>query len=171
MVDEVQRDIAADRLYSSKRFTPAGVLCYPDLLLRAVAEGTAASLASDLRRADCFVLHEPRTRNGKTTMAAVPHTAPDTFAEGEFNRFYIRGVCRRSIDEGVGQVVVYRAKEVSSPRPESQAKLGSIVDAARLLEDLRENPGVDTALGLPQGPNSGLSVFQPVTTKGGVAPA
>ena len=31
-------------------------------------------------------------------------------AEGEFNRFYIRAVCLRSIESGTSDVVVYRAK-------------------------------------------------------------
>jgi hypothetical protein len=32
-----------------------------------------------------------------------------------------------------------------------------------LLDDLRTNVGVDTALGLPAGPNSGLSAMIPET--------
>lgn len=45
-----------------------------------------------------------------------------------------------------------------NPRVESQAKIGAIVNAEELLADIRVNVGVDTALGLPAGPNSGLSV-------------
>jgi len=92
------------------------------------------------------------------TTAKIPVTAPDTLAEGEFNRFYARGLCARAIDNGIKEVVVYRGKEVQQPRAESQAMIGKKIDATVLLEDLRNSPGVEPALGLPPGPNSGLTV-------------
>jgi hypothetical protein len=55
-------------------------------------------------------------------------------------------------------VFVYRAKEVVNPRAESVALIGKSLPAKQLLDDLRTNIGTDTALGLPPGPNSGLSV-------------
>jgi hypothetical protein len=104
---------------------------------------------------------QKRTRNGGTTLAKVPITAPDTLAEGEFNRFYIRGLCRRAIEEQIPNLVIYRAKEVSNPRPESEEKIGKSISAQTLLTDLRTHLGIDTVLGLPAGPNSGLSVKLP----------
>jgi hypothetical protein len=99
-----------------------------------------------------------RKPKGGFTIAQVPVTAPDTLAEGEFNRFYIRGLCLRAIQDGVAELIVYRAKEVSSPRRESEAMIGARLPPERLLQDIRTHPGVDTAFGLPPGPNSGLSV-------------
>ena len=32
-----------------------------------------------------------RSRSGKIKVAKVPVTAPETLAEGEFNRYYVRG--------------------------------------------------------------------------------
>ena len=88
----------------------------------------------------------------------MPVNAPDVLAEGEFNRFYMRGVCRRAIVESVSKLVVYRAKPVENPRPDSESKLGATVEPSALLADLRANIGIDTFLGLPAGPNSGLCV-------------
>ena len=102
-----------------------------------------------------------RTPSGGTTNAKVPVTAPDTLAEGEFNRFYCRGVCARAIEEGKPSVHVYRAKQVENPRAESQEKVGAMIDANQLLNDLRTSQGVEPALGIPPGPNSGLSVQLP----------
>lgn len=78
-------------------------------------------------------------------------------AEGEFNRYYIRALCLRAIEEGK-KLKVYRAKEVGNPRSESAVKIGQEVDSQLLLADLRKNIGIDTCFGLPAGPNSGLSV-------------
>jgi hypothetical protein len=58
-------------------------------------------------------------------------------------------------------LLVYRAKAVMVPRADSQAMIGIMIDAKALLADLRIHQGVDTALGLPNGPNSGLSVRLP----------
>lgn len=84
--------------------------------------------------------------------------AHEMLAEGEFNRFYMRSVCRAALSNGQDTVEVYRAKEVRDPRPGSAAKVGTRVSATELLRDLRKNVGIDTFLGLPSGPNSGLSV-------------
>ena len=83
-------------------------------------------------------------------------------AEGEFNRFYIRGLCLRAIELGIGEVAVYRAKYVESPRPESDYLIGQRLPAASLLEDLRIHSGEEEPyLKVPGGPNSGLSVHLP----------
>ena len=58
-------------------------------------------------------------------------------------------------------MIAYRAKQVSNPRPELEALIGQSIDPAKLLNDLQTKIGVDTALGLPAGPNSGLSAKLP----------
>lgn len=82
--------------------------------------------------------------------------AHEVLAEGEFNRFYMRALCLHASQTEQG-VVVFRAKSVARPRPESEQMIGRRMDPARLLTDLRTHP-TDTALGLPPGPNSGLSL-------------
>ena len=159
MLQEMEGDLSLARLNDSKWFNSKGTAAYPNLLREAMLEGTERDLARALSTGNYFVeRYEKRTPKGGMTTAAVPVTAPSTFAEGEFNRFYIRALCQRALDSGQIFVWVYMAKEVNNPRPESAAKIGQQVNAAQLLADLRANPGVDTALGLPPGPNSGLSV-------------
>jgi len=55
-------------------------------------------------------------------------------------------------------VTIYRARESTSARSASVALIGTTPYAAALLEDLRTHIGMDTALHLPPGPNSGVSV-------------
>jgi hypothetical protein len=50
---------------------------------------------------------------------------------------------------------------VANARSASEAKIGTQVDARALLADLRSHQGLEPALGLPPGPNSGLSVELP----------
>jgi len=55
-------------------------------------------------------------------------------------------------------IEVYRARASTNPRPDSELLIGQNLDPEKLLMDLRENKGIDTSFGLPNGPNSGLSI-------------
>jgi hypothetical protein len=157
MAQEIERDLTNHTLYLSPRLTAEGRRQYPALLRQAAARHDDAWLATELRAGLMAAEEQRRKPSGGFSMAKVPVTAPEILAEGEFNRFYCRALCLHAIESGL-PLEVYRAKPVANPRPESQAKLGNRVDPQRLLEDLRTHPGVEPALGLPPGPNSGLSI-------------
>jgi hypothetical protein len=162
MLEEVEQDLANDQLYISPRLNGDGRIAYIALLKEAIESHNDDWLAQNLRYGGLINLTEQRRKpNGGYTMVKVPVTAPDTLAEGEFNRFYARGLSRRAVEEAIPALEIYRAKEVMQPRSESIRKIGAKVDPKALLQDLRTHPGVDTALGLPPGPNSGLSVKIP----------
>lgn len=63
--------------------------------------------------------------------------------------------------EDIALLEVYRAKQVAEPRAASQAKIGQMVNPGDILNDLRSTQGVEPALGLPPGPNSGLTLRLP----------
>ncbi len=162
MLEEFESDVSDGKLYYGKFLTDDGKRKYVTFLQEAIKDGDDISLAKNLSAPGMMVSkYEKRKPKGGFTLADVPVTAPETLAEGEFNRFYCRGVCRRAIAEGLEEVEVYRAKAVRDPRPKSQALVGSKLKADHLLHDLRTNVGVDLALGVPAGPNSGLSVCLP----------
>ena len=162
MMKELEIDIENNSLYLSSRLNEDGLGEYVVILKKAITEGSPDLFADELRQHQCLKTHERRRKpKGGFTIVKVPINAADTLAEGEFNRFYIRALCRRAIDDGIDYVVVYRAKEVRDPRPESERLIGKNISARALLDDLRTHIGVDTALGLPAGPNSGLSAMIP----------
>ena len=162
MVQELERDETNGTLYISPRLTAAGAQAWPRLLREAMEQHDDAWLASRLRSGGYIRAEEQRRKpKGGFTTAKVPHTAPDTLAEGEFNRFYARGLCAHVLASGGSEVEVYRGKQVENPRPESEAMIGRRLLAQRLLDDLRTSQGVEPALGLPPGPNSGLTVRRP----------
>ena len=158
MLRELEMDMSRGRVYISPRLTPDGVQAWPKLLNDAFANHSDDWIVSALGSQSLLRTTEPRTVKGKTTMAKVPYTAAETLAEGEFNRYYARGLCACVIAEGGTEVEVMRGKQVAVPRPESQMLIGKRLPASRLLDDLRASIGVDTVLGLPPGPNSGLTV-------------
>jgi hypothetical protein len=163
MLDELEADISSRTLYTSPRLNHHGLECYSALLREAIRCHDDAWLAWRLRVEHCLKHTESRrTKAGSVTAVTVPVTAPETLADGEFNVFYVRGICRRAIHHGIRAVEVYRGRAVMDPRPESQAKVGLLVLAEDLLNDLRVSKGVDSALKIPAGPNSGLSVRLPL---------
>jgi hypothetical protein len=129
MLGEVEDDLAAGKLYRSARFTDEGSAAYPGHLKAAVETGTDVSLIASISTASYWKTHEERNRGGKVIVAKVPRTAPETFGEGEFNRFYLRGLCRAALSRAVPSVVAYRAKAVMEPRPESVKHVGSFLAA------------------------------------------
>lgn len=162
MIEELDQDVATNNVYLSTRLSAVGQRDFPELLRQAAQSGNDVTLAATLRgsgRMNTTFLRN--NRGGGMSEVRMPKNAPEMLAEGEFNRLYARGVCLRAVAHGSAEVEIYRAKQVSVPRPDSGAKIGSKVNAELLLEDLRTHQGVDPALGLPGGPNSGLSVRLP----------
>lgn len=161
MIREIEADVSASKLYMSPRLSVTGKSDYLTILKQAVQNFDDSWMASQLNLNGRLNQIEQRTTKNGITNAKVPVNAHETLAEGEFNRFYVRALCLRAIENHISSLIVFRAKTVSNPRPESNAKIGTSVDPQRLLNDLRQNIGIDTALGLPSGPNSGLSVKLP----------
>ncbi|WP_081613348.1 hypothetical protein [Xanthomonas sp. SHU 199] len=162
MSSEIAHDVASGVLYISSRLTAEGAKAWPALLAQAADSHDDSWLAAQLQARGYLRSHEERrTPKGGVTVAKVPVTANTTLAEGEFNRFYARGLCQRAIADGQRSVVAYRARHSENPRPESEAIIGKHLEPDALLQDLRTSSGVEPALGLPPGPNSGLSVRLP----------
>ncbi|HLO33233.1 MAG TPA: hypothetical protein VK249_29060 [Anaerolineales bacterium] len=164
MLDEMEYDVAHNQLHISPFLSGQGERDYANLLREALESGSDETLAQHLREHRRILRTLPR-RNPKAggySIAATPENAAQVLAESEFNRYYIRALARRAIEDGISELVVYRAKPVSNPRPASEARVETTLSPEELLEDLRSHPGDEPpTLGVPSGPNSGLSVRLP----------
>lgn len=162
MIVEIQQDIDSGTLFLSDNLNQQGRVDYQSLLVAATRVGNDDSLAAELKSR--LNSHEKPRRlqsGGFSKPPVMRSNAHEMLAEGEFNRFYIRALCQRAIQDLIGELVIYRAKAVQSARSESEAKIGQTIAPDALLNDLLTHKGIDTALGLPPGPNSGLSVRLP----------
>jgi hypothetical protein len=161
-LNEVETDIKNDRLYLSKRLSEKGRTEYPSLLLDAIRFHDPTWLAEQLGSQGRMVTFEAsHSKKGNVYAKHTPLNDNETLAFGEFNRYYIRGLCQRAIDENVEHLIVYRAHAVGEQRLESSVLVGNQINPQELLADLRENVGRNTRLGIPGGPNSGISVKLP----------
>jgi hypothetical protein len=163
MLDEMEYDIAHNQLHISPFLSGQGQRDYAALLREALQSGNDETLAQSLREHRRILRTLPRRNpSGGYSIAATAENAAQVLAESEFNRYYIRALARRAIEDGISELVIYRAKPVSNPRPESEARIETSLLPEELLEDLRSHLGDERpTLGVPSGPNSGLSVRLP----------
>src|SRR5260370_42498115 len=76
MLEEIEYDIAQNKLHYSPRLSAAGKQLYPDMLRRAARKGTNLTLAGELRVPGRLNKTEERkTPKGATAVAQVPVTA------------------------------------------------------------------------------------------------
>jgi hypothetical protein len=155
---EFERDVASGKASVSDRIRPGSADDYRELLRKALAYYDDLWLEERVR--DLLVDFETRrTAGGGETTAKLPDDAARMLAENAFNRYYMRGVCARALEEGRAEVEVYRARHSAHPRAESQRLEGERISASELLEQLRSP---ETLPSVPLGrPNSGLSVRLP----------
>lgn len=140
MRNELDRDVCGPTV--SKCFTSRGHGDYPALLGAALAGHDAAWLIAELQQHD--------------RMTETPVNAAERFGGTEFNRYYVRAVCRRALAHRSNEVKVYRARESSSKRSGSEKLIDGLQPATTLLDDLRTNRE-GTAMGIAL-VTSGLSV-------------
>ena len=163
MLTEMEYDVANNQLHISSFLSGQGQRDYANLLREAIESGNDETLAQNLRAHRRLIKTLPRRKpKGGYAIATTPENAAEVLSESEFNRYYIRALARRAIEDGISELVVYRAKQVNSPRPESEALVETTIAPQAILADLRAHPGDEPpALGVPSGPNSGLSVRLP----------
>ena len=152
--------------YLSPRLTEQGRLAWVPLFDEALTAHNDDWLEAKIVGRNLLNSQEQyKTKTGMIDWRNVnAQASAQVIAQGEFNRYYLRGLCVRAQEDGIDHLIVYRARYSESPRPESEAKIGSQINVATLLEVLRSNDFVSiekSVFAIPSGPNSGLSACLP----------
>ncbi|MGX7826592.1 hypothetical protein ACTG9Q_16015 [Actinokineospora sp. 24-640] len=156
MLRELDADERGPGIYRSTRLTSAGHAAWTRLLRTALGEHDPGWLHERIALPTYWLSHEQYVQNGMTRTRKVPGNAAQVHAESEFIKYYCRGLAVRSLDERRG-LRFARLKQVRTPRPTSEALIGTTVDPAKLLADLRSGDG-PSIRGLLPGPGSGIGV-------------
>jgi hypothetical protein len=154
---ELDKDLASGDFHASERLRPTAIAEYQRYLHEAIRyydDRWLEEHASDL----LVDFEHRRTRSGGQTTAKLPDMAARMLAEGDFNRYYMRGLALRAIEEGRQVVEVYRARLSLEPRTESAQLEGNRLHAPDVLQYLRGDAATDPAVGSLGRVNSGLSV-------------
>lgn len=156
IVNEINSASTNGNFYMSTRFNQNGINAAVGLLTQAAQSHDEHWLAYQIESLSLMRDYEVRTRSfSGYTIAHIPHSAAETYAEGQFNRFYMIATCVEAIASG-RQVRVYRAKQVMNNRASSNNLIGSVCNPNVLINELRT---LQTSLGHNLlMPNSGLSI-------------
>ena len=154
---ELERDIERGAVIASQRLRPGSEERYRELLREALKYYDDQWLEE--RVTELLEPTEQRsTRTGGRTRVKMPANAARLLAEGDFNRYYMRGVSARALAEGRREVEVYRARLSERPRAASVAIEGERLPAAEVLEELRGLAADNRTGARLSQPNSGMSV-------------
>jgi hypothetical protein len=140
MLEELHWSLESNKIYFSKHFSPTGEENYPHLLKNALESGNPNTLEESLNLPGNF---EPDS----------PRKAAQTFAWDEFNKYYMRALCRLAQELAGYELIVVRGRQSRNPKPESDRLIGAKKDPVKLLNGLRNVPKVN-----PFGANSGLTL-------------
>ena len=153
MIKEVDLDVSANQLYISSRLTQVGRVEYLSRLKAAIQNHDDSWFASTLSK---FIqLTELRGMRE----VKVPKTASLTLAQGEFNLYYMRGLCNYAVSNLIDELQVCRFKTVRHARRTSSNVIGTHISAYDTLTDLRK-PYSQRISPLSK-PNSGLTLCIP----------
>jgi hypothetical protein len=160
MLQAIEEAERTGNIYYSTRFNQSGNTQWLPLLKQAAKEFNEHWLAYQLEANKLMKdLEGASTPSGGYTIKHVPHTAAETMAEGQFNRFYILGLCKRARSENISHLEIYRAKDRYNPRPESQALIGTRLTVDDIEAQLKETKASFKSQLVK--PNSGLCVKLP----------
>jgi hypothetical protein len=160
MLEAISEAEASGNIYSSARFNDAGQKQWLPLLKEAAKEHDEHWLAYQLEVKGLMKDFEgAMTPSGGYTVKHTPHTAAETMAEGQFNRFYILGLCKRAKAENISDLEIYRAKISNAPRSQSEALIGTKIPTDDVEAQLLKTS--DSFKSSLVKPNSGISMKLP----------
>ena len=160
MLEAISEAEASGNIYSSARFNDAGQKQWLPLLKEAAKEHDEHWLAYQLEVKGLMKDFEgAMTPSGGYTVKHTPHTAAETMAEGQFNRFYILGLCKRAKAENISDLEIYRAKKSDAPRSQSEALIGTKISTDDVEAQLLKTS--DSFKSSLVKPNSGISMKLP----------
>src|ERR1041384_2735234 len=96
----------------SKALLPQGWLAFLDLMREAIRSGNEISLANALAQVSFWEIEELYTREGITRSRKRNISQSATrLAITEFSTWYVRGLSRKLLDEGIDKCQVYRGEQ------------------------------------------------------------
>lgn len=148
--------------YRPRLLSDEGWRQFQTLMRDAIKSGDEATLARALNHPAYFQDGTRVTKAGRIPVRTNPASASKMLGLSEFNTWYVRGLCRRLIEEGVDACEVYRADPAVTPRCECTGWEGQTFSVEDVYNGHRaryHGAGADRrAFSVPSGPNCHHSI-------------
>ena len=150
MVDEFEAEERGGSPFRGKGLTPAGLVVVPDLIRQAILQGNNDTLADSLCTWDYWLRFDRIGRRVNLEHAA------KRLGQSEFSTWYVRGLARKLLEEGIQSCQIYRAGEPKGEPAECSTHEGQIVSVQEVYEGHRAHywpePGRHDVLSIPFNP-------------------
>lgn len=156
MLEEFQAEEQSNP-YRSKALTSLGLKVFPQLMQKAIETGNEVSLMQELNSADYWEPFEPYVRGGvQRERRRNIGQAAERLALTEFNTWYVRGLARRLMEEGITECQIYRGAQPKWEHGECSQHEGMIVKVQVVYDGHRgtywPEPGNKNIFSIPSGP-------------------
>ena len=157
MLAEFEAEQAGANPYRSKALSTSGQAAFPQLMRDAIKQGTEVTLTVALADVSLWDPIEKFVRDGVPgeRKRNIPQSA-ERLAMTEFSTWYVRGLARRLMDEGVEKCQVSRAAQPKWEPRDCVKHEGLIVDVKTVYANHRvrywPEPGNKEALSIPLAP-------------------
>jgi hypothetical protein len=157
MLSEFEAELAGENPYISKALSIRGKQLFPQLMRSAIEQGTEDSLAATLFDDNYWDPFETYTRGGISRQRRRNmQQSAERLATTEFSTWYVRGLAKRLIDEGVKECIIYRGAQPKWEPGECSIHEGQIVDIQTIYNNHRARywpkPGNQDLFSIPFGP-------------------
>ncbi len=158
MLSEFEREQSSKTPYRSKALSVRGLGAFAMLMASAIKSGTELTLAQALGQTDFWEAEEQYTRAGITRNRQRNVLQSTTrLSLTEFSTWYVRGLAKRLIDDGIEKCQVYRGEQPKWEPGECAEHEGCIVSVQSIYDNHRARywpePGDSTAFSIPFGPS------------------
>lgn len=129
MKEEFEKEQKSNNPYISPRLSTEGQRVFSSLMIVAISSGDEETLKNELCKKQYFNDTEQYERNGERKERIINYEqASEQLAFSEFNTWYVRGLTKKLIDEGIEKCQIYRVKQPKWEPAECSIHEGQIVD-------------------------------------------
>lgn len=151
MLVEFEIEQSSGNPYISKTLSEEGLAAFPDFMRHAIISGNEETLAASL--ADLSLWKPTDSRGHRVNILQ----SAERLAITEFNTWYVRGLAKRLMDEGVAHCQAYRATSARAESSSCSRHENQVFSVKELYDGHRARywpaPGNPKAVSIPAGPS------------------
>ncbi len=135
ILEEFETEHNSGNPFTSQLLSDTGREVFPEFMKKAIMSGDEEFLTISLSKEEYWKEKQEYTRNGITRERRINfNQTAERLGFSKFNTWYVRGLAKKFIAEGVEKCQVYRAKEAKWEPGECSKHEGQVMDVKTIYE-------------------------------------